>query len=96
MLRTGSAAAYRRACPAAEGRIEGHCEAVPLYFLKSCHKEKILFFVDKLYVSDFFKMTVRDNAIPVVGTDIAKKLDLYPGTKIISEAEAVKNSSKGR
>jgi len=49
-----------------------------------------LFFVDKPYVSDFFKMTVRDNAIPVVGTDIAKKLDLYPGTKIISEAEAVK------
>lgn len=34
-------------------------------------------------------MTVRDNAIPVVGTDIAKKLDLYSGTKIISEDEAV-------
>lgn len=49
-----------------------------------------MFFVDKPYVSDFFKMTIRDNAIPVVGTDMAKELDLFPGTKIISEAEAVK------
>jgi len=49
-----------------------------------------LFFVDKPYVSDFFKMTVRDNDIPVVGTDIAKELDLYQGTIIVSEAEAVK------
>jgi len=49
-----------------------------------------LFFVDKQYVSDFFKKTVRDNAIPVVGTEIAKELDLYQGTIIISEAEAVK------
>ena len=48
-----------------------------------------MFFVDKPYVSDFFKMTVRDNAIPVVGTDIAKKLDLYSGTKIISENKAI-------
>jgi hypothetical protein len=35
-------------------------------------------------------MTVRDNDIPVVGTDIAKELDLYQGTIIVSEAEAVK------
>ena len=49
-----------------------------------------MFFVDKPYVSDFFKMTVRDNAIPVVGTNIAKELDLYQGTIILSEAEAVK------
>ena len=49
-----------------------------------------MFFVDKPYVSDFFKMTVRDNDIPVVGTDIAKELDLYQGTIIVSEAEAVK------
>jgi len=48
-----------------------------------------MFFVDKPYVSDFFKMTVRDNAIPVVGTDIAKELDLYIGTKIISEDRAI-------
>ena len=51
-----------------------------------------MFFADKPYVSDFFKMTVRDNAIPVVGTDIAKELDLYSGTKIISEAMAIESS----
>jgi len=48
-----------------------------------------MFFVDKPYVSEFLKMTVRDNAIPVVGTDIAKKLGLYSGTKIISEDRAI-------
>jgi len=48
-----------------------------------------MFFIDKPYVSDFFKMTVRDNAIPVVGTDIAKKLGLYSGTKVISEDRAI-------
>jgi hypothetical protein len=48
-----------------------------------------MFFVDKPYVSDFFKMTVRDNAIPVVGTDIAKKSGLYVGTKVISEDRAI-------
>jgi len=48
-----------------------------------------MFFVDKPYVSEFFKMTVRDNAIPVVGTDIAKKLGLYGGTKVISEDRAI-------
>lgn len=34
-------------------------------------------------------MTVRDNAIPVVGTDIAKKLGFYSGTKVISEDRAI-------
>ena len=34
-------------------------------------------------------MTVRDNAIPVVGTCVAKKMGLYSGTKIISEAQAI-------
>jgi ATP-grasp domain-containing protein len=48
-----------------------------------------MFFVDKPYVSEFFKMTVRDNDIPVVGTDIAKKLGLYSGTKVISEERAI-------
>jgi len=49
-----------------------------------------MFFADKPYISDFFKITVRDNNIPVVGTDVAAKLDLYSGTKIISEEEAIK------
>ena len=49
----------------------------------------MVFFVDKPYISDFFKMTVRDNVIPVVGTETAKKLGLYNGTNLISENEAV-------
>ena len=48
-----------------------------------------MFFVDEPYVSDFFKKTVKDNAIPVVSTEIAKNLGLYPGTKFISEDEAI-------
>ncbi len=48
-----------------------------------------MFFIDKPYVSDFFKETVRDHNIPVVGTEISRTLNLYPGTKVISEAEAI-------
>ena len=53
-----------------------------------------MFFVDKPYISNFLKKTVRDNAIPVVGTDIAKKLGLYSGTKIISEDRAIEMARK--
>jgi len=53
-----------------------------------------MFFIDKPYVSEFFKITVRDNAIPVVGTDIAKKLGLYSGTKVISEDRAIEMARK--
>ncbi len=48
-----------------------------------------MFFVDQPYVSEFFKRTVKENGIPIVGTEIAKKLDLYNGTKIIGEDEAI-------
>ena len=48
-----------------------------------------MFLVDKPFISEFLKKTVRDNGIPIVGTDIAKKLGLYPGTKIISEEMAM-------
>jgi hypothetical protein len=48
-----------------------------------------LFFVDKPYISDLFKKTVQEHAIPVVGTEISREMDLYPGTKILSEAEAI-------
>lgn len=48
-----------------------------------------MFFVDKPYVSDFFKTTVVENNVPIVGTEAAKHLDLYPGTNVISEASAV-------
>jgi len=53
-----------------------------------------LFFVDKPYISDFFKRTVRDNAIPVVGTEISRNMGLLPGTRIISEDEAIKLARK--
>jgi hypothetical protein len=39
-------------------------------------------------------MTVRDNFIPVVGTETAKKLDLYKGTNFISEDEAIEMIQK--
>ncbi|MCD6378950.1 ATP-grasp domain-containing protein [bacterium] len=48
-----------------------------------------MFFVDEPYVSEFFKRTIRDNNIPVVGTDMARKLGLYNGTNVISEDRAV-------
>ena len=49
-----------------------------------------MFLVDKPYLSDFFKQTVKDHAIPVVGTKIAKQLDLFNGTNIVSESSAIK------
>ena len=48
-----------------------------------------MFLVDKPYVSDFFKMTVRDNAIPVVATEASGQADLYDGTQLISENRAI-------
>jgi len=48
-----------------------------------------MFFADYPYISDFVKQTVRDNAIPVVGTETAKKMGLYSGTKIVSEETAI-------
>ena len=48
-----------------------------------------MFFIDKPYISDFFKTTVRDHGIPIVATDIAKQSDLYSGTTIISENQAI-------
>jgi hypothetical protein len=49
-----------------------------------------MFFVDEPYISNFFKQTIRDNQIPVVNTDAAKKLNLLPGTKLYSEDQAIK------
>ncbi len=48
-----------------------------------------MFFIDKPYVSYFFKKTVRDHGIPVVATEIAKEIGLYDGTKMISEERAI-------
>lgn len=49
-----------------------------------------MFFVDKPYISDFLKTTLRDHKIPVVNTDAAKKLNLLEGTYWISEEQAIK------
>jgi hypothetical protein len=48
-----------------------------------------MFLVDKPYLSHFFKKTLRDNGIPVVGTVAAAELDLLEGTNIISEEQAL-------
>jgi len=48
-----------------------------------------MFFVDEPYISDLLKTTLRDNAIPVVATQVAKTLGLLPGTNWISESRAV-------
>lgn len=47
-----------------------------------------MFFADKPYISDFYKKTLKDHQIPVVGTEAAQDLDLLPGTNIISEEKA--------
>lgn len=48
-----------------------------------------MFFIDKPYISDFFKETVRNHGIPVVDTEVSRTLGLYPGTKVVSEKEAI-------
>ncbi len=56
-----------------------------------------MFLVDKPYISNFFKATVKENSIPIIGTNAAKQLELYEGTNIISENKAIeiiKNSEQ--
>ena len=48
-----------------------------------------MFLVEKPFVSDFFKQTVKDHGIPVVDTEISRTLGRYPGTRLLSEAEAI-------
>lgn len=55
-----------------------------------------MFFADEPYISDFFKSTVKDNEIPVVDTDIIKELDLYSGTKVLSESRAIEIAGKSK
>lgn len=54
-----------------------------------------MFFVEQPYVSDFLKRTLRDHAIPVVGTTAAGQLDLLPGTAIVSEELACRMIAEG-
>jgi hypothetical protein len=55
-----------------------------------------MFFADKPYVSDFFKQTVRDHQIPVVGTEIVETLGFYEGTKIVDEKDAIELARSSR
>ena len=48
-----------------------------------------MFFVDKPYLSDFLKKTIRDHAIPIVDTVQSREMGLLPGTLLVSEAEAI-------
>jgi hypothetical protein len=42
-----------------------------------------MFLVDKPYISDFLKRTLKESSIPVVKTEIALELDLLNGTNLI-------------
>jgi len=53
-----------------------------------------MFFLDKPYVSDFLKSTLKENSIPVVGTKILEEFHLLEGTNIISEQEAIDLAKK--
>ena len=48
-----------------------------------------MFFVDKPFVSDFLKQTIKDYHIAVVATDVSKELGLYSETRLISKAGAI-------
>lgn len=54
-----------------------------------CKGIPAVFFADKPYVSEFFKNTVQESGIPVVGTEMAGEMNLHAGTNLISEDQAV-------
>ena len=47
-----------------------------------------MFLLDKPYVSDFLKKTLRDESIPVVHTQTASGFRLYDGTDLVAEESA--------
>ena len=47
-----------------------------------------MFFVEHPYVSDFFKRTLRDHALPVVHTPVVSALNLYSETQLLVEERA--------
>lgn len=48
-----------------------------------------MFFIDKPYVSDFFKQTLRDHTIPVVNTEASQALNSDKQATWLSEQEAI-------
>ena len=54
-----------------------------------------MFFVEKPFISDFFKETVREHKIPVVDTPVARQLGLLEGTPTIPESEVIQVITSG-
>jgi len=53
-----------------------------------------MFLVDMPYVSDILKTTIKNCSVPVIETEITQQLELYTGTKRVSEQQAVKNAQQ--
>lgn len=53
-----------------------------------------MFFLDKPYISDFLKTTLKENSIPIVGTKILNELNLPVGLNILSEKDAIELAKK--
>lgn len=53
-----------------------------------------MFFLDKPYISDFLKTTLKENSIPIVGTKILNELNLPAGLNILSEKDAIELAKK--
>lgn len=53
-----------------------------------------MFLLDKPYVSDFLKRTIKENSIPVVDTTESRGLDLFEGTNLLSEDDAKLDAEK--
>ncbi len=53
-----------------------------------------MFLVDKPYVSEFVKNTLKEHSLPVVGTTVAKSMELKQGTLFLTEDEAVEQARR--
>lgn len=53
-----------------------------------------MYLVDKPFISDILKNTIKSYTIPVIGTEIAHQLDLCEGTKIINEEHAIASAQQ--
>lgn len=51
-----------------------------------------MFLVDKPYISEFLKNTIKQNQIPVVGTKAALELDPFDGAALLSEETAIRSA----
>ena len=51
-----------------------------------------MIFVDRPYLSEFFKKTIKENGFPVVKTDIAEKLGFNNGLNILDEEKAIQQA----